>query len=116
VSLKFHPLAAKTYDVLQAGIAVNAVDSQRRDQVDLCLFALVLSLIGIKSFQDYLFHPMVIQCIHLLTYVADSPLTGAGSSKANTGELDTVNTPLLILYIESYDFQDNVLENRPYHF
>lgn len=33
VSLKFHPLAAKTYNVLQAGFAVNAVDSERKDQV-----------------------------------------------------------------------------------
>ncbi|KAF8517568.1 SNF2 family N-terminal domain-containing protein [Hysterangium stoloniferum] len=32
VKLKFHPLAAKTYNVLQAGIAVNAVDSQRTDK------------------------------------------------------------------------------------
>ncbi|KAF8582292.1 hypothetical protein K439DRAFT_1618365 [Ramaria rubella] len=38
VALKFQPLAAKTYNVLQAGIAVNAVDSERKDQ-------------------DYLFHP-----------------------------------------------------------
>ncbi|KIJ44302.1 hypothetical protein M422DRAFT_30450 [Sphaerobolus stellatus SS14] len=32
VKLKFHPLAAKTYNILQAGIAINAVDSERTDQ------------------------------------------------------------------------------------
>lgn len=38
VKLKFQPLAAKTYNVLQSVIAVNAVDSERQHQ-------------------DYLFHP-----------------------------------------------------------
>lgn len=33
VKLKFQPLAARTYNVLQSLIAVNAVDSRREHQV-----------------------------------------------------------------------------------
>lgn len=62
VLLDFDPYSLKTYNVMQAAIAINAIDSQRRDQVcliahfvfdgSLILFDLRLGLL-VPSFRAY---------------------------------------------------------------
>ena len=61
ILLDLDPYALKTYNVMQAAIVLNAVDSERVDQVR---SQVTLSCTAFNNilFQDYFFHPRVNLC------------------------------------------------------
>ena len=61
ILLDLDPYALKTYNVMQAAIVLNAVDSERVDQVR-SQVTLSCTAFNHILFQDYFFHPRVNLC------------------------------------------------------